>query len=304
MSIVLKQSRSIFFGIRFFVLFFLMPRKILGEMIYKDRDGVAKNVPLFSLLNWNYHLNVRNVPLVDIQHDRKIFDYCDTTMYTRKGILPLLAVYNIQHNGTWIAVIPEFTNIGGRCGSISLEERYMFNTMVCMSYYIQKLGAEGYIHTVLDGMKIINPKYPNDEIYPKRECVDYNNFSINNMKINIFGAVISATDIDYLILSLYIKNETKYIIANISDTLNPFDNYFAPFSYTMLICSWIAGLFSVYCFVMDGLLIYRIGLAYLCGAGNHHIFLSIALFHLLIANFLRILAFIDIGGVCLYSLYI
>ena len=65
-----------------------------GDLTYYTNDGQLRQHPLYSLFIWNYHFNITNVQLVNLQFNQNIFDYCDVTKYNPQGITlkPLLSI--------------------------------------------------------------------------------------------------------------------------------------------------------------------------------------------------------------------
>ena len=69
------------------------------------------SVPVYASLKWTQNIALKNVRLVDIGYSVSFFDYCDLSMYNKKGIQPLLDKFNVSSKTQdWVAVL-DYTKI-------------------------------------------------------------------------------------------------------------------------------------------------------------------------------------------------
>ena len=114
------------------------------------------SIPAYSMLTFNYHFQMTNLTVVNIQptyidgsYDFSTFNWCDLSAYTKEGILPLLNKNNItqsdlDHGLTWAAVFTTVSQV--YCEEkISISTAYTLSWDPTMSLYVQRIGAVGLI---------------------------------------------------------------------------------------------------------------------------------------------------------------
>ena len=183
-----------------------------------------------------------------------------------------------------IPISIEESVIDGKMDLLSTEDRRKIyaDSMVtkfpiCIAKRIQDIGAVGYMHAMKAGVLYTYG-------YSQRNgCVDYDSYSIEGTKINIFGAENDSSSITKLAKDMRVSN--NILIANISDTPNPFNNYLFPHSYSMIFFSWIYLAFTLYCSVESIILLRNVNTN------------TISITLLNISNILRMAVFIDPLGV-------
>lgn len=51
-----------------------------------EKNGTVIESPTYSMFLWYYHFNKTNIPVVDLQANQSLFNYCDLNAYTRDGV--------------------------------------------------------------------------------------------------------------------------------------------------------------------------------------------------------------------------
>ncbi len=147
----LNNSLPNMFALMFALLVFCLLRLTLGSLVYPVTadDGTQviydASVNFYSSLKWNMDFKYTDMPLVDICYDRNVFDYCDLTKYSIKGVESLLHAHHINStiaSGKWVAVISIY-NLVIECMtkvSLSNDDQYDLYWVKKYSKYIQSTG--------------------------------------------------------------------------------------------------------------------------------------------------------------------
>ena len=113
--------------------------------------------PMRSEAIWWDNIHEGNVTIVNLIHDREIFDFCDLGKYTRENVEPLLSSLHVTNanNTRWAACVvfkDIYLYLPSLCPAASYKDSYILFDARRFSAYVERLnscGGRGVIDEML-----------------------------------------------------------------------------------------------------------------------------------------------------------
>jgi hypothetical protein len=125
---------------------FLQLCACVGFMEIQLGNDIISIGPIRSDTIWREMIHEVNFTLVDVMHDRALFDFCDLSVYTREHIQPLLQAHFVTNDTRWAAVVlnKNKLRLPYLClGNMRFDDVSILAWQQLLSPYIQQAGGIG-----------------------------------------------------------------------------------------------------------------------------------------------------------------